>query len=63
MAALHESGVRCNGSFGLVLQKLTFDIALGEIGGALVGGTGFVGLAEFVDETGADGMVKMLRFE
>ena len=63
MAALHESGVRCNGLFGLVLQKLTFDIALGEIGGALVGGTGFGGLAEFIDETGADGVVKMLRFE
>ena len=52
-----------SGFGSLDLQEVALGIAGGEIGGALVGGTGFGGVAEFGDEAGADGVVKVLRFE
>jgi hypothetical protein len=47
----------------LALQELALGIAWGEVGGALVSGSSFCGLAEFVDKTAADGVVEVLCFE
>jgi hypothetical protein len=45
------------------LQELALGIAWGEIGGALVGGTGFVGTAKSGEEAGANGVVEVPDFE
>lgn len=49
--------------FRLAAEELALGMARRQFGGALISGTGFGGLAEFHQKTGADGVIKVLRLK